>query len=310
MSGELTVLRRGGAQGPDFRADTDGRGCVELYAVLPGLTAAFGAFEAGWASFSHAAQPEVLALDYCCEGRIGWEMRSGATVYLGPGDLALHSLACCADSRLRFPLGRARQTSFRADLRRLAAAPPPALQAAGLDAWARLSRFCTGLPGTLPACPELEAIFSPLLRAPESLRPAYLLLKAQELLLYLAAREADAPRLTPVHARQTEQVRAAHDYLVTHLQQRCTIEALSHRFLLNTATLKTAFKAVYGLPIATYMKECRVREAMRLLRETDERVSDIAAAVGYESQGKFTKAFKDVAQILPTEYRRQQRGNA
>ena len=36
-------------------------------------------------------------------------------------------------------------------------------------------------------------------------------------------------------------------------------------------------------------------------------VRDIAAAVGYESQGKFTKAFKDVAQALPTEYRRQHR---
>ena len=48
-------------------------------------------------------------------------------------------------------------------------------------------------------------------------------------------------------------------------------------------------------------------EAMRLLRETDSSIADIAAAVGYESQGKFTKAFKDVAQALPTEYRRQHR---
>ena len=55
------------------------------------------------------------------------------------------------------------------------------------------------------------------------------------------------------------------------------------------------------------MKEARVREAMRLLRETDSSIADIAAAVGYESQGKFTKAFKDVAQALPTEYRRQHR---
>ena len=71
--------------------------------------------------------------------------------------------------------------------------------------------------------------------------------------------------------------------------------------------VKSAFKAVYGQPIATYMKEARVREAMRLLRETDSTNADIAAAVGYESQGKFTLAFKDVAQALPTEYRRQHR---
>ena len=50
-----------------------------------------------------------------------------------------------------------------------------------------------------------------------------------------------------------------------------------------------------------------MREAMHLLRETDSSIADIAAAVGYESQGKFTKAFKAVAQALPTEYRRQHR---
>ena len=110
-----------------------------------------------------------------------------------------------------------------------------------------------------------------------------------------------------MHAQQTEQVRKVHAFLVSHLDRRYTIEDLSRQFLLNTATLKSAFKAVYGQPIATYMNEARVREAMRLLRETDSSIADIAAAVGYESQGKFTKAFKDVAQALPTEYRRQHR---
>ena len=35
-------------------------------------------------------------------------------------------------------------------------------------------------------------------------------------------------------------------------------------------------------------------------------IADIAAQVGYETQGKFSKAFKDVTQVLPTEYRKMQ----
>ena len=35
-------------------------------------------------------------------------------------------------------------------------------------------------------------------------------------------------------------------------------------------------------------------------------IADIAAKVGYETQGKFSKAFKDVIQVLPTEYRKMQ----
>ena len=57
------------------------------------------------------------------------------------------------------------------------------------------------------------------------------------------------------------------------------------------------------------MKEYRMAQAMKLLRETRIPISEIADRVGYETQGKFSKAFKDVTQILPTEYRRTQDSN-
>ena len=43
---------------------------------------------------------------------------------------------------------------------------------------------------------------------------------------------------------------------------------------------------------------------MELLRTTNDSIASIATCVGYETQGKFTKAFKDVALQLPTEYRK------
>ena len=64
------------------------------------------------------------------------------------------------------------------------------------------------------------------------------------------------------------------------------------------------FKSVYGLPIASYMKHYRISRAAQMLRETDESISSISASVGYESQSKFSKAFKDVMNILPTDYRK------
>ena len=46
----------------------------------------------------------------------------------------------------------------------------------------------------------------------------------------------------------------------------------------------------------------------RSLTEILLSIAAIAAAVGYESQGKFTRAFKDVTGQLTTEYRREHRG--
>ena len=58
------------------------------------------------------------------------------------------------------------------------------------------------------------------------------------------------------------------------------------------------------MPIASYMKAYRVKEAARLLRETGDSIAVIAGKVGYENQSKFTKAFKDIYHVLPTEYRK------
>ena len=64
------------------------------------------------------------------------------------------------------------------------------------------------------------------------------------------------------------------------------------------------FKAVYGQPIATYMKEFRVRQAMKLLRETNDTIADIASQVGYQTQGKFSSAFQSIVKMSPREYRK------
>ena len=110
--------------------------------------------------------------------------------------------------------------------------------------------------------------------------------------------------LTQYFSQQTELIKKIRQQLTEHLEQRFTIEELSKQYLINTSTLKEVFKAVYGLPIATYMKEYRVHQAMKLLRETDATIADIAAQLGYKTQGKFSKAFKDVVQVLPSEYRK------
>ena len=98
-------------------------------------------------------------------------------------------------------------------------------------------------------------------------------------------------------------VKDAHEYMVNNLQKRVTVEELSRMFHVNPTTLKEQFKVVYGQPIASYMREFRVKHAMELLRSTDETVAEIAQAVGFDSQSNFTQTFKAASGLLPTEYR-------
>lgn len=105
-------------------------------------------------------------------------------------------------------------------------------------------------------------------------------------------------------AEQVKIIREIHDHLTEHMEQRVTIEELAHRYLINPTTLKTVFKQVYGNSLAAHMKEHRMEKAASLLRETELSVAEIAGQVGYESQSKFTAAFKEQFAQLPKEYRR------
>ena len=285
-------------------AKTDGTGKTEVYHVFPGIDAAYHLLHAQEITVHHAASSHVLELFYCHRGRVGWNMRGGTAVYLGAGDLTAHSAECCADSAIMLPLGYAEGISISVDFSALKTVCPEILKEAELDCSKLQSVFCSGNPVSIPACPALEGIFAPLYSAPPARRRAYLQLKIQELLLYLTDIPPEKQVLTQYGSRQTELIKEIHRQLTEHLEQRFTIEQLSKQYLINTSTLKEVFKAVYGLPIATYMKEFRMEQAMKLLRETKLPISEIAERVGYETQGKFSQAFKDVVQMLPREYRR------
>lgn len=292
-----------------FQAQTKGKGRIEVYPLFPGVEASYHTFLAPEVLFQHASSPAVLELFYCRSGRIGWNMQGNTAIYLGAGNLTVHSAACCAHSAMMFSLGYVEGLSISIDLQSFGMALPDILQEAELNVETLQSTFCAGRPVAIPSCPALDGLFHPLYTVSPSLRTPYLKLKVQELLLYLQEFPIGGNELTQYFSQQTELIQEIHNLLTEHLDQRFTIEDLSKRYLINTSTLKAVFKTVYGLPIATYMKEFRVRQAMKLLRETNDSIATIAAQVGYGSQGKFTKAFKDVTQLLPTEYRKYCRSN-
>ena len=194
------------------------------------------------------------------------------------------------------------------DLTHLAESPPPILAEADFQAERLAEKFCGGGTFALPAGPELEEIFRPLYRQPEMRRLPYLRLKLQELLLYLEGLESGGRELTRYGSQQTARIQEIHALLTEHLDRRYTIEELP-QVSAEHLHLEGGVQGGVGLPIATYMKEYRVRRAMELLRESGGSIAAIAAAVGYESQGKFTRAFKDVTGQLPTEYRREHRAD-
>lgn len=108
-------------------------------------------------------------------------------------------------------------------------------------------------------------------------------------------------------ADQLKTIQQIHHQLISDLSRRYTIEELSKQYLMNPTTLKSAFKEVYGDSIATHVKIHRLEHAAALLAETSDPIQDIAGQVGYESQSKFTSAFREKYGCSPSEYRKEKK---
>ena len=121
--------------------------------------------------------------------------------------------------------------------------------------------------------------------------------------------ETDREKRVKASPEQVETVRRMHDELLQHPERRVTIEELARQYLMNPTTLKEVFKEIYGESLAAHMKEHRLEKAAELLLRTDESISSVAEAVGYDSSSRFSAAFRERYHLLPREYRRQYREN-
>ncbi len=275
---------------------------VELY---PGIELSYLTLTSDIFSIQHPALDHVLEINYCRNGRIGWEMGNGNSVYLGQKDFSLHTLKTCANSSISLPNGTYEGLTVRIDLNTLTENPPDILVGTEITGDYLYDKFCKETSVTSFAGNEQsERIFLGFYNKAENLSLSYQKIKVLELILYLSELSVDIKnRLTEYQSEQIEIIREIHEQLTKHMEQRFTIEALSKQYLMNPTTLKSIFKSVYGNSIAAHIKEHRMERAANLLLTTDLSIAEIAEQVGYDSQSRFTAAFKTFSGKLPKDYR-------
>lgn len=153
---------------------------------------------------------------------------------------------------------------------------------------------------------EIDYIFSRIQCLPNSIAIPYLKLKIQELLLFLNTIDIHSEKQNEKYlSPQVEIIKRVHKSLISNLQKRPTIKELSKKYLINTSTLQSVFKGIYGEFIAAYMKNYRIQKSSLMLRHTNNTVASIAKEVGYENASKFSTAFKKIMLCSPNEYRLQ-----
>ena len=86
--------------------------------------------------------------------------------------------------------------------------------------------------------------------------------------------------------------------------QSWTLDALAAQAGTSRSVLAERFAHFIGQPPMQYLRQLRMQLASRLLAEDRAKVASVAAAVGFESEAAFSRAFKKCVGLSPDEWRR------
>ncbi|MDB5851723.1 MAG: transcriptional regulator, AraC family [Rhodoferax sp.] len=84
-----------------------------------------------------------------------------------------------------------------------------------------------------------------------------------------------------------------------------TLQTLAKRIGMSRSIFALRFKDTVGTPPMAYLTRWRMLLGCHRLKNSGESIAQIAAALGYESEGAFGKAFRRVQRCSPRQYARQ-----
>ncbi|MCL4474955.1 MAG: response regulator transcription factor [Nitrospirae bacterium] len=92
-------------------------------------------------------------------------------------------------------------------------------------------------------------------------------------------------------------------YIKEHYMRELTREKITRMTQMNRNKFTRAFKDRFGISFKTYLRDVRVENAARLLKNPDLSIQEISNLVGYESVTHFERVFKEECGMSPRKYR-------
>lgn len=256
---------------------------------------------------SHEKDFNVIEINYCHKGSLGWELNDNSSIYLSAGDFSLNTRGICPDTTMNFPNSYYRGLEITVDIPIFKKSIPNIIEPGELNPQIIEEKFCKRLSySIIGENPISQAVFQGFYDKNLSKKLSFLRLKILELLIFLENADPKIGQKTSRYeSEQIETIKRVHDYICENLDKKITIDSLAKMFFINSTSLKKLFKDIYGNSLASHIKEHRMEKAEKLLTETAIPIADIAKEVGYKSQSKFIQAFKEEFKKPPLAYRKE-----
>lgn len=92
-------------------------------------------------------------------------------------------------------------------------------------------------------------------------------------------------------------------YVRSHLSEAFTTEDIAAELNISRCYLSIVFKKETGETLIHYIHRRKIEEACHRLAESNDKICQISAELGFSSQSHFTRIFKEFKDMTPLQYR-------
>ena len=93
------------------------------------------------------------------------------------------------------------------------------------------------------------------------------------------------------------------DFLAQNIYKKITVSDIAHHMGKSESTIKQVFAKYTTGGIMRYYKKLKIKEARRLIRESQYNMTQISDLLQFDSPQYFTRCFKEVSNMTPSEYK-------
>ncbi len=93
------------------------------------------------------------------------------------------------------------------------------------------------------------------------------------------------------------------DYVKTNIDKNLKIAEIAEAFGYNEKYLSHRFAEITGIPLKQYILKAKVDTANFMLSDTNKSIADIAKELGFSDSHNFTRTYKKLTGLSPSEYR-------
>ncbi|MBS8266229.1 response regulator [Mesobacillus boroniphilus] len=103
---------------------------------------------------------------------------------------------------------------------------------------------------------------------------------------------------------EADKIQQIKQYITEHSNEDISLDALANKVGLSPIYISKMFKEKLGVNYIDFLTECRIEKAKKLLADSEKSLKEITFEIGYHEPNYFSKVFKKMCSISPTEYRK------